>query len=168
MSKATHDLLIQLVKKYWGVAEPRQITVSKSDSGAPLLSVNDQPVYCSLSHKSGFIAAAYSTTSHIGIDVENLRTSKSYHRTRDYYKDGFLTGSGLTQQAFFRQWTLAEAVAKASGEPLLKVLEQPLEKQQLAAKHFRINSFLLCAYQAVAADKVSDISLHQMDNDNRA
>jgi len=167
VSEATQDLLIQLVRKYWPASGSVHVTIGKSPSGAPLLSVNDQPVYCSLSHKSGFIAAAYSTTRNIGIDVENLRTSKSYQRIRDYYKNGFLAGSSLTKQAFFRQWTLAEAVAKASGEPLLKVLEQSLEKQQHAAKHFRINSFLLCAYQAVTADKVSDISLYQLDNDNQ-
>ncbi|MBJ7266202.1 phosphopantetheinyl transferase related enzyme [Idiomarina abyssalis] len=167
VSEATRDLLIQLVRKYWPVSGPVHVTIDKTPSGAPLLSVNDQPVYCSLSHKSGFIAAAYSTTCSIGIDVENLRTSKNYQRIRDYYKDGFLAGSSLTKQAFFRQWTLAEAVAKASGDPLLKVLEQPLEKQQHAAKYFRLNSFLLCGYQAVTADKVSDISLYQLDSDNQ-
>lgn len=167
VSEATKNLLIQLVRKYWSVSGPIQVAISKNHSGAPLLSVNDQPVYCSLSHKSGFIAAAYSTTSRIGIDVENFHTSKNYQRIRDHYRDGFLAGHPLTKSDFFQRWTLAEAVAKASGVPLLKVLEQPLGKEQHAAKHFQINSFFLCAYQEVAPDKVSDISLYQLNSDNQ-
>jgi len=167
MSEATKDLLIQLVKKYWAGTELQQVTVGKNPSGAPLLSVNGQPVYCSLSHKSGCLVAAYSTTGHIGIDVEDLQTRKSYQRIRDYYKDGFLSGCSSTTAAFLQRWTLAEAVAKASGLPLLKVLEEPPKTQQQSAKYFKINTFLLCAYQASPTNQANEISLHQLETDNQ-
>ncbi|MFP3526227.1 hypothetical protein SB912_27455, partial [Pantoea sp. SIMBA_072] len=78
VSAAAKNLLVQLVKKHWSATEPQLISIENSDSGAPLLSVNGHPVYCSLSHKSGCIAAAYSTISSIGIDLENVHTRKDY------------------------------------------------------------------------------------------
>lgn len=166
VSAATKNLLIQLVKKYWP-AEPQRISIDNSDSGAPLLSVNGHPVYCSLSHKSGCIAAAYSTTSSIGIDLENVHKQKSYHRIRDYYKDAFLAGSALTKSDFFHHWTLAEAFAKASGVPLLSVLERPLHRQKQSATYFQIEPFLLCAYQSGSSEGEDAVLLYQLDNDNQ-
>ncbi len=167
VSAAAKNLLLQLVKNYWPAAEPQRISIENSDSGAPLLSVNGHPVYCSLSHKSGCIAAAYSTTSSIGIDLENVHTRKDYHRIRDYYKDGFLAGSTLTKNDFFHHWTLAEAFAKASGVPLLSVLESPLHIQKHSAKYFQIEPFLLCAYQSPASSGEDAVSIYQLDNDNQ-
>ena len=81
----------------------------------------------------------------IGIDLENVHTRKDYHRIRDYYKNGFLAGSTLTKSDFFHRWTLAEAFAKASGVPLLSVLERPLHRQKHSAKYFRDRAFFtLC------------------------
>jgi len=167
VSAAAKDLLLRLVKKYWPATEPQRISIENSDSGAPLLNVNGYPVYCSLSHKSGCIAAAYSTTSTIGIDLENVHTRKDYHRIRDYYKDGFLAGSTLTKSDFFHHWTLAEAFAKASGVPLLSVLEMPLHRQKHSAKYFQIEPFLLCAYQSDSSEREDAVLLYQLDNDNQ-
>lgn len=167
VSAAAKKLLLQLVEKYWSAAEPQQISIKNDNSGAPLLSVNGSPVYCSISHKSGCITAAYSTSGSIGIDVENIRTGKNYHRIREYYKNGFLAGSTPTQYDFFRHWTLAEAFAKASGVPLLNVLERPLHKQKRSATYFPIEPFLLCAYQSSSHKSADAVSLYQFDTDNQ-
>ncbi|MDV6316407.1 4'-phosphopantetheinyl transferase superfamily protein [Idiomarina sp. HP20-50] len=158
--------MVQLVQKYGATEASQQVVVDKTDSGAPLLTVDGRSVYCSITHKSGCIAAAYSSTNKIGIDLEDLSTNKDYQRIRDHYKDGFLAGSALTKKDFFHHWTLAEAFAKASGASLLNVLESPLHHQKKSATYFQIHPFLLCAYQEPSVEN-NEIALHQLDSDNQ-
>lgn len=167
VSAEARSLLVQLVKTYWSASASKPIVVGKDDSGAPFLTVDGIPLYCSLTHKSGCIAAAYSATTKIGIDLEDVNTHKNYHRIRNAYRHGFLADTELTGDAFFYRWTLAEAFAKASGTPLLEVLEKPLKKQQASAKYFQIRSFLLCAYQTSLPGKNSEITLHHLEADNQ-
>ena len=168
VSAEAKNLLLQLVRTYWSADTPPQhISVDKDSSGAPVLTVDGQPLCCSLTHKSGCIAAAFSATTRIGIDLENLNTDKTYQRIRNAYRHGFLADTELTRDAFFYRWTLAEAFAKASGIPLLEVLEKPLKEQQASAKYFQIRSFLLCAYQASLPEKSREITLHHLEADNQ-
>lgn len=138
------SLLKQLVATTEGVPLS-SISVQKKATGAPVLNVAGYSCFCSISHKENIVAAAYSTTHPIGIDIENLATPKEYHRIRAHYANGFLRDCD-SKQAFFYRWTLAEAYAKASGEPLLTVLDTPFTPLPDNRFYFDIHTFLLCAY----------------------
>lgn len=143
-------LLKQLVAQEAGVAIA-DISLQKGDNGAPQLSISGTRVYCSISHKNNFVAAAYSAESPIGVDVENLESNKDYSRIREHYADGFLKGV-TTKEDFFYRWTLAEAYAKASGQPLLEILAQPFEPTD--NRHYTtISNFLVCTYVEDNRDK---------------
>lgn len=136
-------LLKQLVAQEAGVAIA-DISLQKGNNGAPQLSISGTRVYCSISHKNNFVVAAYSAESPIGVDVENLESDKDYLRIREHYSNGFLKGV-TTKKDFFCRWTLAEAYAKASGQPLLEVLAQPLEPTE-NLHYTTISNFLVCTY----------------------
>lgn len=138
------SLLKQLVANTEGV-RLSDISVQKKANGAPALSVANHSFYCSISHKENMVAVAYSTTHPIGIDIENVDSAKEYHRIRSHYANGFLHDCG-SRQAFFYRWTLAEAYAKASGTPLLTVLETPFTPLLSNTFYTDIAPFLLCAY----------------------
>ena len=136
-------LLKQLIAQEAGVAIA-DISLQKGDNGAPQLSISGTRVYCSISHKNNFVVVAYSAESPIGVDVENLESDKDYLRIREHYSNGFLKGV-TTKEDFFYRWTLAEAYAKASGQPLLEVLAQPLEPTE-NLYYTTISNFLVCTY----------------------
>jgi len=77
--------------------------------------------YISLSHTQGLVACAVSETSSIGVDVE-------YWRTRDFMAlADYAYGPGEREEvardgmsAFYRIWTLREAMAKAMGVGVMK------------------------------------------------
>lgn len=143
-SREGTSLLKQLVANTEGV-QLSDISVQKKANGAPVLNVAGDSFFCSISHKDTVVAAAYSTKHPVGIDIENLATPKKYHRIRSHYANGFLHGCD-SRQAFFYRWTLAEAYAKASGTPLLTVLETPFTPLPSNTFYTDIASFLLCAY----------------------
>ncbi|MFD2631072.1 4'-phosphopantetheinyl transferase family protein [Idiomarina piscisalsi] len=127
------------------------ISLQKGDNGAPQLSISGTNVYCSISHKNNFVVAAYSAEYPIGVDVENLESDKDYLRIREHYSNAFLHGV-TTKEAFFYRWTLAEAYAKASGQPLLEVLAQPFEPTD-NLHYTTISNFLVCTYVDSNKDK---------------
>jgi len=135
-------LLKQLVAQETGVTLA-DVSLQKNDNGAPQLSISGTRVYCSISHKNNFVVAAYSAESPIGVDVENLESDKDYLRIREHYSNGFLKGV-TTKKDFFYRWTLAEAYAKASGQPLLDVLEVNFEYKKLKAFYKKAGAFLIC------------------------
>ena len=135
-------LLKQLVAHEAGVPIA-DVSLQKNDNGAPQLSISGTNVYCSISHKNNFVVAAYSAEHRVGVDVENLESSKDYSRIREHYADGFLKGV-KTKEAFFYRWTLAEAYAKASDKPLLEVLEINFEHKKLNALYKKAGTFLIC------------------------
>lgn len=149
-SSEARKLLKQLVAQEAGVPMA-DISLKKSDNGAPQLSISCTNVYCSISHKNNFVVAAYSAEYPIGVDVENVESNKDYHRIRAHYAHAFLKGV-TTKQAFFYRWTLAEAYAKASGQPLLEILAQPFEPTD--NRHYTtISNFLVCTYVEDNRDK---------------
>ncbi|MTJ01722.1 4'-phosphopantetheinyl transferase superfamily protein [Idiomarina piscisalsi] len=127
------------------------VSLQKGDDGAPRLSISDTNVYCSISHKNNCVVVGYSAEYPIGVDVENVESSKDYLRIREHYSNGFLKDVA-TKDAFFYRWTLAEAYAKASGQPLLEVLAQPFEPTD--NRHYTtISNFLVCTYVEANRDK---------------
>lgn len=162
-SAAARALLLRLVEDYW--PGPCTVSLTTSDSGAPELNVNDQSIPCSITHKKGCIAVAYSTGNPIGIDVENTSSNKSYQRIKDSYRHGFLSSAKPTTESFFKHWTLTEAISKATGEPLLSRLEKPVAKEMRRAEFYSLNDFLLCAYQVKQPSAAN--KLYQLTHDNQ-
>ncbi|ATZ73119.1 phosphopantetheinyl transferase related enzyme [Idiomarina sp. X4] len=149
-SSEARKLLKQLVAQEAGVTET-DISVKKDDNGAPQLSIADTNAYCSISHKNNCVVAGYSAAYPIGVDVENLESNKDYRRIREHYAHAFLKGV-TTKEAFFYRWTLAEAYAKASGQPLLEILAQPFEPTD-NLHYITISNFLVCTYVEANRDK---------------
>jgi len=135
-------LLKQLVAQEAGVTET-EISIEKGDNGAPRLSISDTNAYCSISHKNNCVVVGYSAEYPIGVDVENVESNKDYRCIREYYANAFLKGV-TTKEAFLYRWTLAEAYAKASGKPLMEVLEINFEHKKLKAFYKKAGTFLIC------------------------
>lgn len=94
--------------------------ILRAPDGAPHLAIDDpaRPVpFISLSHSGDMVACAVSATGPIGIDIERIRPDRPV---------AALAGSAFGPRetaaveaagsdAFYRIWTLREALAKASG-----------------------------------------------------
>jgi phosphopantetheinyl transferase len=101
--------------------------LERAPNGKPSLRHDDgqHAPSVSLSHTKGLIAVAVALRGSIGVDVER-------HRPRDFTalaEHAFgpaerreVAGGGL--QAFYRIWTLREAIAKATGDGLAQVLNR--------------------------------------------
>jgi phosphopantetheinyl transferase len=100
--------------------------ILSSISGKPeVFSLSRKPApYISISHTRGLVACATSLNSPIGIDVEHWRE-------RDFtalagYAYGPLEAEAVAKKgmsAFYRIWTLREAIAKAEGNSVLRFMD---------------------------------------------
>jgi 4'-phosphopantetheinyl transferase len=125
--------------------------VARAASGKPSVTTADgqDGPSISLSHTKGRIAVAVAWSVQIGIDVE-------YHRPRDFAALADQAFGPAEQQevaaegqgAFYRIWTLREAMAKATGDGLALVLnrhdlangitgDQPIEKDRWTLHHLQ-------------------------------
>lgn len=136
-------LLKQLVAEETGVTT-ENIAIEKDQNGAPFLTISGVHAYCSITHKHNFIAVAFSKTRPVGVDAENLSSQKDYSNIREQYANGFFQGI-KTKEDFFYRWTLAEAYTKASGDPLLKILELNYKQEKPEAFYLTVDAFLICA-----------------------
>jgi 4'-phosphopantetheinyl transferase len=93
------------------------------DRGRELLaSVRGEAAYSSLSHSGDLVVIAVSSAHRIGVDVERIRLV----RRREQIAERWLGAEVLEavraasdpDGAFLRAWTRAEALFKATGEPL--------------------------------------------------
>jgi 4'-phosphopantetheinyl transferase len=86
-------------------------------------------LHFNLSHSRGLVACAVTTGAMIGIDVETLSRKHVGLDIADRFftpsEVAILHGAALDQQleAFFRFWTLKEALIKATGEGLHRPLD---------------------------------------------
>ena len=80
----------------------------------------------SLSHSDGWVAVAVSNAGPIGIDIEVHRPRRSFNQVAAAAfgpdEQGLVAAEGAP--AFYRIWTLKEAMAKASGAGLAEVADR--------------------------------------------
>lgn len=102
-----------LVSRHFDVSDP---VVASSDCGRPYIA--DSQLSLSITHSSGWIAAAIMTDGPIGIDVEGRRKKTVLpRRLAARYQ-----AEGLCSSLVFRYWHLIEAYAKSTGIPLGNLL----------------------------------------------
>lgn len=110
-------LLRSLLAEHEGESAGWRLT--RDDDGAPRLHAcgGAEPPYCSLSHSGHMVACALDPIGRIGIDIERIRTDR---RILEISEASFGPSECAAvecggAEAFYRVWTLREALAKASG-----------------------------------------------------
>jgi 4'-phosphopantetheinyl transferase len=94
--------------------------ILRAPDGAPRLAAEGvaKPPFVSLSHSGALVACAVDDHGPIGVDVERIRTDRplmALARTAFGPRETASIEQGGAE-AFYRIWTLREALAKASGE----------------------------------------------------
>jgi phosphopantetheinyl transferase len=119
-SRLVRALLSSLVADIWGL--PRgEVRILAEPSGRPVLdpALGSAP-FVSLSHTRGWIACAASEIGPLGIDIERQRPSRDHAGIAAAAfgprEQARALRSGTA--AFYRIWTLREAIAKATGQGL--------------------------------------------------
>ncbi|NTW52577.1 MAG: 4'-phosphopantetheinyl transferase superfamily protein [Chlorobiaceae bacterium] len=112
--------------------DPAEIRFSANSSGKPLVAFPQQPeLHFSLSHSGNIMACAICPYTEIGIDIERIEPADdlmdvagTHFSPAEQAKLGDLTEPARTQ-AFFRLWTIKEAVVKAKSLNLEEGLQLP-------------------------------------------
>jgi len=113
-----------------------------------------------LSHSNGFVGAALNIERiEFGFDIEKISTKRPFEKLAKhfYHPDEVNLITQNQQQGaerFFRIWTLKEALAKATSQPIAKLLS-PNVFDQLTQAHLRAVS---CQYNEFDVSVVSNQS----------
>lgn len=114
-------LLSNMLADVWDLA-PHEVEIRSERSGRPYLATNSghRLPFISLSHSRGWVACAATEIGPIGIDIERPRPGRD-HGGISAVAFGPLEQARVTAAgagAFYRIWTLREAIAKACGQGL--------------------------------------------------
>lgn len=127
LSLAARRLLRHLLHEATGIAED-EWRIVKDESGKPraIADRGGAPPDVSLSHSGDWVAAAMSTVGPVGIDIECRRPGRDIVGIAEA---AFGIGERATvgqggDDAFYRIWTLREAMAKADGIGLPRVVDR--------------------------------------------
>ena len=118
--------------------ETDRLVFRRSESGKPYF--KDRDLHFSLSHSKGYVAAALSDSTRVGIDIEcaDVPRDRAEKMIKRFFSEGrtgdFSTPSHAaeppttddishTAENFVRIWTKAEAYAKMTGTGLGKVIK---------------------------------------------
>jgi phosphopantetheinyl transferase len=114
-------LLSDLLADVWDIP-PHEVEIRSERSGRPYLAakgVHRLP-FISLSHSRGWVACAATEVGPVGIDIERQRPGRDHGGISAVafgpLERACVIGSGVG--AFYRIWTLREAIAKACGQGL--------------------------------------------------
>jgi 4'-phosphopantetheinyl transferase len=114
-------LLSNMLADIWDIP-PHEAEIRSERSGRPYLAakgVHRLP-FISLSHSRGWVACAATEVGPVGIDIERQRPGRDHGGISAVafgpLERARVTGAGVG--AFYRIWTLREAIAKASGQGL--------------------------------------------------
>lgn len=119
-----------------------------------ILSIDGHPLDARvvISHAHGHIAVAMTRgTALLGVDIEKIDNARAFEKlAAHYYPAAETRDIGRDVETFFRVWTLKEAYAKATKQPIATLLGQPILEligaldgqvycQELFAGHFDIS-----------------------------
>lgn len=118
---AARALLRTLLSRYLDLA-PSQLQFTYSAEGKPALATESNlgGLQFNLSHSHGIALYAITRGREIGIDVERVSDDFDYREiARRFFSQMKMSEvEALSPNAFFRQWTRSEAIAKAEGKGL--------------------------------------------------
>ena len=114
-------LLSSMLADIWDIS-PHAVEICSEKSGRPYLAANGaRPLpFISLSHSRGWVACAATEIGPVGIDIERQRPGRN-HSGISSVAFGPLERERVARAgvgAFYRIWTLREAIAKACGQGL--------------------------------------------------
>lgn len=121
MHRIAHAFLGELLKKHYGIDNYR---IGKGEHGKPFLPDYPQ-IRFNLSHCKGLIVCGFSE-GEIGVDAELIR-SYNGRAAKRIFSDGemeYAAQSPCPDEAFFRIWTLKEALGKNLGTGLFSSLSE--------------------------------------------
>jgi phosphopantetheinyl transferase len=113
-------LLSRMLSDVWGIA-PEKVQICSEPSGRPYLApvLSRRPPFISISHTRGWVACAATEIGPLGIDIERQRRNRDHAGIAAM---GFgpreVARAAAGGMAFYRIWTLREAIAKACGQGL--------------------------------------------------
>ena len=114
-------LLSSMLADVWDIA-PHEVEICSEKSGRPYLAAKGarRLPFISLSHSRGWVACAATEIGPVGIDIERQRPGRD-HSGISAVAFGPLERDRVARGgvcAFYRIWTLREAIAKACGQGL--------------------------------------------------
>jgi 4'-phosphopantetheinyl transferase len=115
--------LRNILSTYTGCT-PAAHQFATTSTGKPQLTNGHSSIFFNLSHTDGLIAIAVSRDANVGIDVEK-RNDTAYQELQGTicspFEERWMTSLPREERchAFYRLWTVKEAVAKAEGSGLL-------------------------------------------------
>ncbi len=119
--KIAYDFLAELLKKDYGIENYR---IEKGEHGKPYLP--DYPhIHFNISHCRGMVVCGFSN-GEIGVDAELIRSynGRVAERVFSDKEREQIQRSKCTDEAFFRFWTLKEALGKNIGTGLFSALSE--------------------------------------------
>jgi 4'-phosphopantetheinyl transferase len=109
-----------LAAKYLGLAAEK-IQIETDQNKKPFIIVPDTQLYFNISHSGRWLLIGFSS-SHMGIDIEQVRNDFPYQDIMKEYFDAderaFIVNHESPQLAFYILWTRKEALMKAWGTGL--------------------------------------------------
>ena len=114
-------LLSRMLADIWGIASEK-VTIRSELSGRPYVEpAHSRPsLFISISHSRGWIACAATEIGPLGIDIERQRPGRDHAgiAAMAFGPREVARTSSSGMAAFYRIWTLREAIAKARGQGL--------------------------------------------------
>jgi 4'-phosphopantetheinyl transferase len=125
-----HGVLRTLLARYLN-CEPRQVDIHYESNGKPHLAAqrNVASLQFSDSHSDTYAAFAFCRYSRIGVDIEKIRELPEMleivarHFTRRENAEMLSCPEAGRVKLFYQLWTRKEALLKAQGEGLLRLLD---------------------------------------------
>ena len=119
-SALARALLSRMLCGVWGMA-PDQVRICSEPSGRPYLApvLSRSAPFISMSHTRGWVACAATEIGPLGIDIERQKPSRDHAGIAAMAfgpREAARAAGG--ERAFYRIWTLREAIAKACGQGL--------------------------------------------------
>jgi 4'-phosphopantetheinyl transferase len=125
---AAHNALRQLLSQITGIA-PDQLVFTKNEFGKPALALhhNTANIHFNLSHSGQYVIIGLSKHP-VGVDVEYLKNNFSFRSLLPHYfstaEAQYITASPSPVKAFFRSWTLKEALGKGLGSGITENMQK--------------------------------------------
>lgn len=155
--EAAYNLLYNIVQSRFENEDTEKLVISRADNGKPFF--ENSGLHFNVSHCRGMVACAVSYESEVGIDAENVRSSRENVAKRimtlaeyeQYQK------SDKSDEFFFKVWTYKESVLKLTGEGIRAELNNldSLSDNRFDVNFIKITKSDVDYYVSVARKNIS-------------